>query len=167
VFYEVIVRLFGADILWAIGFLSCTLGYKDATFTVSAGLRQPVTPKIQRLVKGGLKFRVRHDLNVIINERYSYHRSVERTLAWENGWRIEGKPVDEKDLQNGMGSTVHAFTGFQFNENDDIVVSVTATILPDEGFSASTGLETRVLWNYYTPSIKNEFIFKNRTFELQ
>lgn len=165
--YEIIVRLFGTDILWSIGFISCTLGYNDNTLTVSAAMRQPVTQQIQQLVKNGLKFRVEQNLIVIINDQNSYTRSIQKSFVWNNGWFVNGALVDDKELQKEMGATSYSFSHFTFSENDVVLVFLESTILPDEEFTVSTGFKTQVLWNFYSPKVKCQFIYKNGAFVKQ
>jgi hypothetical protein len=127
-------------------------------------MKQPITPEIERLVQNGLKFRIEQDLNIIINEQNSYYRSVEKKLAWNDGWFVNGESLDGKDLQIVMGKEYYEFNNFNFGENDHILIYVKSLILSDEEFTVSTGLKTQVLWNFYSPSIKSEFVFKNGTF---
>lgn len=165
--YQYLVQLFGTDILWAISLFISMIGYHDNTLTVSVGMKQPVTMEIERLVQNGLKFRIEQNFNIIVNEQNSYERSIEKTLSWNNGWYVNEKYVDNNNLQNEIGATTYMFPNFIFNENDVILVFIKSTILPDEKFTLSTGLKTQVLWNFYSPSIKSEYVFKNAAFVKQ
>lgn len=162
--YQYLVQLFGTDILWAISLFLSPLIYHDNTLLISTSMKQPITPEIEHLVQNGLKFRIEQNLNIIINEQNSYSRSVEKKLVWNDGWFVNGKPLDGKDLQIVMGKESYEFNNFNFGENDRILIYVKSLILPDEEFTVSTGLKTQVLWNFYTPSIKNEYVFRNGTF---
>jgi hypothetical protein len=167
VIYQYLVQLFGTDILWAISLFLSPLIYHNDTLSISTSMKQPITPEIERLVQNGLKFRTEQNLNIIINNQNSYNRSIDKTLIWDNGWFANGISVGKKDLQNVMGITTYSFSNFSFSENDDILIFIQSTILPDEEFTASTDLKTQVLWNFYSPSIRSEYVFRNGTFVKQ
>ena len=133
--YQYLVQLFGTDILWAISLFISMIGYQDNTLTVSVGMKQPITPEIERLVQNGLKFRIEQNFNIIVNEQNSYERSIEKNLSWNNGWYVNGKYVDNNKLQNEIGSTTYSFSSFVFSENDVVLIFIKSTILPDEKFT--------------------------------
>jgi hypothetical protein len=164
VLYELIVKIVGADILWALAFFTFNLSYHDNLFTIEASMRQPVTEEIESVVKKGLEFRIEQSICIIINDSKSYNRLFEKKLSWKNGWFVNGFKCNVDNLQFLMGSVKFATGDFRFDEGDDVLIFVEYKIKSDEGFTNSTGLNTQVLWKFYTPSSKQEFIFKNGTF---
>jgi hypothetical protein len=167
VVFEILSKLFGAGIGYLIYLLPFTIGLSDHGMFVTARVTQPVTEKTWRLVQNGFQFSIEQTLTVIVNDSKSYTRADTHTLSWSNGWTINGDAVATEAVQKSMGESNFIFPGFHFDEGDRIVMYCVVGILPDEEFTLSTGLRTLVLWNYYTPTLKSEYRFRNGKFEMQ
>jgi hypothetical protein len=140
------------------------LEYSGNTFVVSARLKSPITEEILKLVKNDFEFKIKYNISLIINDRYTFRKETVNTLTFTNRFRVNDKEVEEDRIQEAMGNIKVSFSDFHFDENDHILIFIKATIEPDEQFAKATGLNTRILWNHYVPRIQVPYIYKNRQF---
>ena len=68
--------------------------------------------------------------------------------------------ISDKEIQKEMGKIILKFPNIELQESDEVYIYIKSTILPDKDFKKSVGLPTKILWNYYIPSIKKTFIYK-------
>ena len=69
--------------------------------------------------------------------------------------------ISEKEIQDEMGKVILKFPDIVLQEGDKVFIYMKSTILPDKDFKKSVGIPTKILWNYYIPSIKNTYIYKD------
>jgi len=167
--YELFVKFFGAGIAGLIQFLPLTLVLNDAPplLTIETSLTSPVTKEAQLLVGKGMTLQIQYDWSLIVNDQRAYHQIVTHTLRCkESTWFVDGnaQKITLDSLQKQLGIAAMILPGLKFDNGDKITVFIKAAILPDSAFTRSTRMRTDVLWNYYTPKRKEQFIFNGERF---
>jgi hypothetical protein len=165
VIYDFFVWLFGGGIASLLVFMPLQPEYRNDTLVIRARLANPMTAQVQRLVSHGMEFGIDYDCTVIINDAKTYGRSQSNRTSCVNGtWRVNGTATSEREAQARQGAVEFAFENFRFDKGDELLVYIKATIVPDTGFTASTGLKTGILWNYYEPHYKQKFVYRDGRF---
>ncbi|NKB68925.1 MAG: hypothetical protein GKR89_17805 [Candidatus Latescibacteria bacterium] len=162
--HELFVRFMGAGIAAAIYFVPVQPDCGGEALQVRALLREPVTQEIGQLVERGYVFAVEYYISIVVNDRKSYRAVQIRRLSYSDGWLVDGEAVPLDSLQQLMGAAVARFERLRFDEGDRLLVFSRARILPDAEFKESTGLQTRILWNYYLPRLKTRYHFRKGRF---
>jgi hypothetical protein len=163
-FYDVIIKLIGAGIASVLYFLPFQLQYPNEILTVEACLTAPITHDIESLIKKGFNLRIQYSFTIIINDKRSYYVNGVNTIRLGQNWLVNDSLVPYENLQKSAGCSIAHFNRFKFDEGDKMMVFVNAHILPDEGFTLSTGFQPSILWSYYVPRLQEIFLFKNGAF---
>ncbi len=158
--YELITRFFGSGIASIIYFLAMVAHYDTPILEIETQLQCPVTDEIASIVKKDFTFRIEYYGSVIINDKKAFNTKTVNELSYRDGWVINGESVAENEIQERMGRVSLQISLPELKENDEILVFIKGTILPDDEFKKSTGLTTRILWNYYIPRIKMVFVYQ-------
>ncbi|MFX0140264.1 MAG: hypothetical protein ACFFDN_41875 [Candidatus Hodarchaeota archaeon] len=159
--YKYFIKLTKAGISALIFFLPLKMEYLNNTIIISTQLKDPITKEIRELVKSGFVFGLEYYGVVIINDKKSYNNTEIKKLSYENEWYCNDKMISEKEIQDEMGKVILKFPEIVLQEGDKVLIYIKSTILPDKDFKKSVGIPTKILWNYYIPSIKNTYIYKN------
>jgi hypothetical protein len=163
--YDFLVWLFGSGIAALIAFLPVELTYTDNALVIEARLSNPVTEKTRKLVRQGLVLTVDYDCTVIINDANVYRRRQSNGLCFRDStWKINECTVGERQIQTVEGSVRFKFESFRFDEGDEMLVFLKASIAPDSLFTLTTGLKTGILWNHYEPRCEKKFVFTKGSF---
>lgn len=162
--YEYVVRLLGKSIVKILYFLPILLSYNDTTITIPLELNNPITKEIKDVVKSGFKISLDYHLTLIINDSKLFKQHRKKTIVFNKKWYINDKSILEGNLQKEAGSVTISFDNFIFEENDHLTIFIKCNIVDDDDFSNSTGFKTSVLWNYYIPQKRQNFVFENGEF---
>lgn len=162
--YEYVVRLLGKSIIKTLFFLPVLLNYEKTTLTVPLKLNNPITIETQELIKSGFNLKLEYYISIIINDKKLFRKHINKTVIWKEGWLVDGKHVEDKNLQNSCGYTEFSFNNFIFDENDHLEIFTKCRIIEDEDFTKSTGFKTSVLWNYYVPQQRYKYVYRNGEF---
>ena len=166
--YDFLVWLFGGGITTLIAFLPIQLSYQNNELLIDARLSNPITSETRKLVSKGFIFRIDYNCTVIINDAKTFERTTSNSVSFNGSqWMVNERPVQEQNMQEALGKVQFNFSKFRFDDGDEMVVYIKASIMPDSVFTSSTGLMTGILWNYYEPRFKNKFIFRSGTFVKQ
>jgi len=158
--FKYFIKLTKAGISALIFFMPLKIDYLNNTIIMSTQLKDPITKEIRELVKSGLVFGLEYYGVVIINDKKSYNKSLIKKLSYKNEWYCNDKMISEKEIQEEMGKVILKFPDIVLQEGDEVFMYIKSTILPDKDFNKSVGIPTKILWNYYIPSIKNTYIYK-------
>ncbi len=162
--YEYVVRLLGKSIIKMIYFLPILLNYESNTLTIPIQLNNPITIETKKLIKAGFNYKLEYYFSLIINDKKLFKRAINKSVYYRNGWYVDSKKVEEKELQEKIGKIELEFKDFIFEENDHLSIFVKCNISDDPEFTQSTDFKTAVLWNYYIPQKRINLIFKNGDF---
>jgi hypothetical protein len=165
VIYDFFVWLFGSGIASLVVFLPVQPEYQNDTLVIRARLANPMTSQVHRLVSHGLEFGINYDCTIIINDTKTFGRSQSNRTTFTNGiWRVNGAATSEGEVQARQGAVQFSFEKFRFDKGDELFIYIKAAIVPDTEFTASTGLKTGILWNYYEPHCKQKFVYLDGQF---
>jgi hypothetical protein len=167
--YELFVKFFGAGIAGFIQFLPLTLVLDDAPplLKIETTLTAPVTREAQLLVEKGMTLRIQYDWSFIVNDQRAYHQIVIHELRCKDStWSVDGtvQKIPFDSLQKQLGISAMVLPGLRFDNGDRLTVFIKAAILPDSSFTRSTRMRTDVLWNFYTPKLKEQLVFNGERF---
>lgn len=163
--YDFLVWLFGGAITTLIAFLPIELSYHDNELFIETRLSSPITTETRKLVMNGFVFGIDYNCTVIINDAKTFVRMTSNKISFNDSkWRVNDRQVQQPQVQGEEGKAQFIFDKFKFDEGDEMIVYIKASIMPDSVFTSSTGLKTSILWNYYEPQFKKKYIFKNGTF---
>ncbi len=166
--YDFLVWLFGGGITTLLSFFPLQLAYHDDELRVEARLSNPITDRTRKLICQGLVFTVVYECVIIINDTKTYQRTQSNKVSFYNlQWAVNDRPVQENQVQSTEGSAQFAFHGFRFDQGDEMLVYVKASICPDSIFTLTTGLKTSILWNNYEPRCEKKYVFSNGTFSVK
>ena len=159
--YEFLARVMGAEIATVVFFLPFVLLRGDGELLVEARLTEPVTPETRTLVEHGFAYGIDYYCSVIVNDQKAYSAQIAHVLSYDGEWRVDGSAVRSEDIQTAMGTVIFTFPRIVPVEGDELSVFVKAIIRGDERFRQSTGMKTRVLWNYYVPRRREGWSFRD------
>ena len=167
--YETLLRFLGAGIAGILQFQPFVINYNTAPpeLRSSSVLAAPVTGEARRLVENGWTFRIEYTWSIIVNDARAYRRSEQHILKMREGrWVIDTGNVKSvfDSTQVLMGGSSGTFGGLTFDEGDRLTVFVKASLPSDSLFTASTGMNTAVLWNCFIPNRKETFLFTGGRF---
>ncbi len=156
--FEYFFRLLGVGIASILYFTGINPFYEDYVLRIETQLNSPITQDIVELAESSFTFRVEYYVSIIVNDSRTRNSRIVNEFRYDESWLINNRPVAEDSIQHVFGTASVTFTDLELGENDRIVLFARARILPDSSFEAATGLPTRILWNYYEPSIRCEYI---------
>jgi hypothetical protein len=163
--YDFLVWLFGSGIAALIAFLPIKLTYTDNELFIEVRLSNPITDKTNKLVCQGLNFTIDYDCTIIINDAKIFKdQQSNRLRFFESQWQVNQYTVPLPMVQAIEGSAQFNFKAFHFDEGDEMLVYLKASIAPDSLFTLTTGLKTGILWNNYEPRYEKKFVFGNGSF---
>lgn len=162
--YEYVVRLLGKSIVKTLYFLPMLLNYEETTLTIPIELTNPISIETKELIKAGFNYKLEYYFSLIINEKKLFKKKIVKSIHYQNGWFVDSNLVEEIELQKKAGKIDIVFDNFIFEENDHLSIFVKCKISDDEEFTQSTDFKTAVLWNYYIPQKRVNFIFKKGEF---
>ncbi|MFC2082107.1 hypothetical protein ACFLQT_00090 [Bacteroidota bacterium] len=165
--YEFFVKILGGGISAVIFFLPLQVEYDNQTLTVKADLQNPVTEEVAELVQNGYVFSLDFYCSTIINNNKVFRQTTTKVLTYKNDWFIDSTKVKIDDILTELGELVITFNNIYLHDNDEIVIFIKTTISPDSEFKKSTGLSTRILWNYYVPRVLETYKYFNNRLILQ
>jgi hypothetical protein len=157
----------GTAVASTLSFSPFQVNYSNNLFSIETTLNTPVTADIEQLIKKGYPFRIQYSFTLIVNDKRSYTENRTSQVTFNNKWHVNDSDAAYEHLQKRTGHSLVQFNGFKFDENDKVFVFVNAHILPDDGFTQSTGFQPSILWSYFVPRLQETFAFKNGTFVKQ
>lgn len=166
-FYEFIVKLIGAGIASSLYFLPFQINYSNNFFYIEASLNVPITTDIEQLIKKGYCFQIQYSFTIIVNDKRSYSANEINKVLYNQKWQVNDSSVLYDSLQKKAGHSIIQFNRFKFDEGDKLFIFVNAHVLPDEGFTQSTGFQPSILWSYCVPRKQETYILRNGTFVKQ
>ena len=165
--YEFIVKLLGAGIASTLYFLPFQIHYSTNLLSIEASLNAPITSDMEQLIKKGFNLKIQYSFTIIINDRRSYSANAINHITFYRKWQVNDSIIVNEHLQKKAGNAAAQFNHFTFDEGDTLLVFVNAHILPDDGFTQSTGFQPSILWSYYVPRAQETYLFKNGAFAKQ
>jgi hypothetical protein len=162
--YELITKLLGSGLIALLQYLPLSIEYQNTHLTIATELSNPVTKEITSLCMDGMDFGIKYELIIIINNKITFTKTTLNILTYNRLWSVNGNSINESSIQKLMGKVTFSFNNFKFHENDQMYVYIRATIVPNEIFKNSTGLESGILWKFFKPHITSTYIFSNGVF---
>jgi hypothetical protein len=162
--FEYFIKLTGIGISSLIAFLPLQLEVKNDTLTVQTALTRPVTEDVFALTEQGFPFTIEFYASIIVNSSSVKRVSRQKQLTFKDPhFYIDSIPCFKDSIQGVMGQLRAVFSRVAMAEGDRLSVYVKAEIASHRDFQQSTGLKTAVLWNYYIPHLKSDYIMHQNT----
>lgn len=72
---------------------------------------------------------------------------------------VNERPVQEQNMQEALGKVQFNFSKFRFDDGDEMVVYIKASIMPDSVFTSSTGLQPAFYGIIMNQDLKTNLFF--------